>query len=184
MTQIQAIETSYHGCLFRSRLEARWAVFFDALKLNWQYEPEGFKLSTGEWYLPDFLLYFKNGPPLWIEIKPTSHPVDSFRTFIKDKMEHGAILREIADSRKINDEILGGISGDDYEYFHPANGWDKNYQFCMHIQCTAIGFEKLGSSFKMPCECNKLTDRHPDRTYHHPRILEAYEAAKAARFGR
>jgi hypothetical protein len=26
---IQAIETEYHGCQFRSRLEARWGVFFD-----------------------------------------------------------------------------------------------------------------------------------------------------------
>lgn len=28
---IKAIETSYAGCRFRSRLEARWAVFFDTL---------------------------------------------------------------------------------------------------------------------------------------------------------
>jgi hypothetical protein len=30
-TEIKAIETSYKGYRFRSRLEARWAVFFDAL---------------------------------------------------------------------------------------------------------------------------------------------------------
>ena len=28
---IKAIETEYNGYKFRSRLEARWAVFFDAL---------------------------------------------------------------------------------------------------------------------------------------------------------
>ena len=33
--RIKAIETSYKGYLFRSRLEARWAVFFDALGLVW-----------------------------------------------------------------------------------------------------------------------------------------------------
>ena len=30
MREIKAIQTEYNGYLFRSRLEARWAVFFDA----------------------------------------------------------------------------------------------------------------------------------------------------------
>ena len=51
---IKPIETLYHGCRFRSRLEARWAVFFDALRVPWEYEPEGFKLPSGKLYLPDF----------------------------------------------------------------------------------------------------------------------------------
>ena len=51
---IKPIETLYHGCRFRSRLEARWAVFFDSLKVPWEYEPEGFDLGDGTYYLPDF----------------------------------------------------------------------------------------------------------------------------------
>jgi hypothetical protein len=31
VTMLQAIETFYRGYRFRSRLEARWAVLFDAL---------------------------------------------------------------------------------------------------------------------------------------------------------
>lgn len=64
---IKAIETRYKGYRFRSRLEARWAVFFDALGLQWEYEPEGFDLGEAGWYLPDFYL-----PELeaWAEIKP------------------------------------------------------------------------------------------------------------------
>ena len=42
--------------LFRSRLEARWAVFFDAMGIEWEYEPEGIVLSDGTNYLPDFYL--------------------------------------------------------------------------------------------------------------------------------
>jgi hypothetical protein len=53
---IQAIETRYAGCRFRSRLEARWAVFFDALHIEWQYEVEGYVLPDGTRYLPDFWL--------------------------------------------------------------------------------------------------------------------------------
>lgn len=51
---IKAIETHYKGYRFRSRTEARWAVFFDSLGVEWEYEVEGFELPTGEWYLPDF----------------------------------------------------------------------------------------------------------------------------------
>ena len=51
----QAIRTRYSGILFRSRLEARWAVFFDALGVKWEYEKEGYELPSGR-YLPDFFL--------------------------------------------------------------------------------------------------------------------------------
>lgn len=63
---IKVIETRYAGCRFRSRLEARWAVFFDALGLRWDYEPQGYVID-GEPYLPDFLL---PGLRLFVEVKP------------------------------------------------------------------------------------------------------------------
>lgn len=56
MNKIKAIQTEYRGYLFRSRLEARWAVFFDACGVEWEYEPEGYDLGHGVYYLPDFLL--------------------------------------------------------------------------------------------------------------------------------
>jgi hypothetical protein len=40
---IKPIETRYKGYRFRSRLEARWAVFFDTMEIPWEYEKEGFK---------------------------------------------------------------------------------------------------------------------------------------------
>ncbi|WP_299313471.1 hypothetical protein [uncultured Halomonas sp.] len=63
---IKAIETIYKGYRFRSRLEARWAVFFDALGIEWEYEPEGFDLGEAGWYLPDFYLPEHK---VWIEVK-------------------------------------------------------------------------------------------------------------------
>ena len=53
---IKSIDTQYNGYKFRSRLEARWAVFFDALDIVYEYEPEGYQLENGEYYLPDFWL--------------------------------------------------------------------------------------------------------------------------------
>ena len=54
MGEMKAIQTEYKGYLFRFRLEARWAVFFDACGVEWEYEPEGIVLSDGTKYLPDF----------------------------------------------------------------------------------------------------------------------------------
>ena len=53
---MKPIETTYRGYKFRSRLEARWAVFFDTLGIQWEYEPEGYQLDNGIYYLPDFWL--------------------------------------------------------------------------------------------------------------------------------
>jgi hypothetical protein len=66
---IKAIETRAYGCRFRSRLEARWAVFFDNLGLRWEYEPEGFDID-GQAYLPDFRVWTPQGEPIWYEVKP------------------------------------------------------------------------------------------------------------------
>lgn len=55
MPKIEAIPTMYNGYKFRSRTEARWAVFFDSLKIKWIYEPEGINID-GVCYLPDFYL--------------------------------------------------------------------------------------------------------------------------------
>lgn len=72
---LQAIETAYKGYRFRSRLEARWAVFFDVLGVRWEYEKEGFRLKPNDLYLPDFWLpdFVIDHPDspkgVWIEIK-------------------------------------------------------------------------------------------------------------------
>ena len=54
-TGIKPIGTYYNGYYFRSRLEARWAVFFDALGVRYEYEPIGL-VKNGIRYLPDFMV--------------------------------------------------------------------------------------------------------------------------------
>lgn len=95
----RAIETRYKGYRFRSRLEARWAVFFDALGLKWEYEPEGFELPSGR-YLPDFYLgdrarggRFQYGP--WVEIKatePTSAEIKKMTELCDTTTCYGLVL--------------------------------------------------------------------------------------------
>jgi hypothetical protein len=62
-TTRSAIPTTYRHNAFRSRLEARWARFFDLVGWSWVYEP----FDTGNW-IPDFLI---QGPrPLLVEVGP------------------------------------------------------------------------------------------------------------------
>ena len=90
MKHIQAIETFYKGCRFRSRLEARWAVFFEAAHVPWIYEKEGFRLTNGAVYLPDFWIPLPShlmdaggvGWGYWLEVKgstPTNEEKEKCR---------------------------------------------------------------------------------------------------------
>ncbi len=62
---VAAIETKYRGELFRSRTEARWAAFLDALGVTREHEPQPFEIG-GMGYLPDFFL---PGLGVWLEVK-------------------------------------------------------------------------------------------------------------------
>lgn len=65
---VNAIRTRYNGYIFRSKLEACWAIFFDAAGIRYVYEQEGYEQEwTGQKYLPDFYL-----PDLdfHVEVKP------------------------------------------------------------------------------------------------------------------
>lgn len=73
---IKAIDTHYAGYKFRSRLEARWAVFFDHLGSDWQYEPEGFELPGLVRYLPDFKVTSPQGFVAWYEVKASKDKDD------------------------------------------------------------------------------------------------------------
>jgi hypothetical protein len=112
---IKAIQTRYAGCHFRSRLEARWAVVFDVLKIKWEYEPQGFETEHG-WYLPDFRLPEKD---LWLEIKG-EHPgwlnLARERSFT-ESLESGRCLVLIGDIPRPDSNVA------ELEYaWHPIPG--------------------------------------------------------------
>jgi hypothetical protein len=61
--KVKAYRTIYGGVVFRSRLEATWAAFFDIEGLPWAYEP----IDLDGW-VPDFALWLKR--PIYVEVKP------------------------------------------------------------------------------------------------------------------
>lgn len=65
---VAPIETTYKGYRFRSRLEARWAIFYDKIGINWEYETDRVPTDAGH-YLPDFTIHTEAGK-FYHEVKP------------------------------------------------------------------------------------------------------------------
>jgi hypothetical protein len=179
----EPIQTRYAGYLFRSRLEARWAVFFDALGLRWEYEPEGFVLPSGEKYLPDFCIHLRHGP-LWIEIKPLGVGSHKMEEFIHHQPTGDAatILHEIPDPRYVKENYpMGYWPGNTDEpciwwpksehaeaVFKPSSSGmghrsDNCYRFCICPKCGEVGFEFDGTSARIGCGCQ--VDGRPVKGY-------------------
>lgn len=100
---IRSIDTHYKGIKFRSRLEARWAIFFDSVQIPWQYETEGYELTDddGRWrYLPDFYLPKSKS---WVEVKGSNEA-----------------LKE--DSRKVARFLISGALPETWESFGTRKG--------------------------------------------------------------
>jgi len=184
---IQPIETAYAGRLFRSRLEARWAVFYDAIGVPWMYEPEGFQLADDVRYLPDFFLPHLDS---YIEIKPTEPTESETRK---------AELLAVATRRRVfvfwglpgyhtNPGYPSGqIEGDgaylyDGRRFDITDGqaaWDNYYTWCVCPACGRFGIEFDGRGGRV-CVGHSADDK--DYTCDDPRLLRAYDRANRARF--
>ena len=123
---IKPIETQYNGFRFRSRLEARWAIFFDVIGLKYEYEMEGYDME-GTRYLPDFYI-----PSLdrWFEIK--AKPLSDYEMkkceefcFRKDNANiKFSVLIGSPEIVKINDFV--GIL--EYVWEWPSQTYPENYR--------------------------------------------------------
>ena len=71
---VAAQEDWYNGIKFRSKLESKTAQALDNIGIPYQYEPDGYKLSNGMWYRPDFWL---PGANQYIECKGVMDAIDS-----------------------------------------------------------------------------------------------------------
>ena len=100
---IKPIETLYRGHYFRSKAEARFAVFLDCLGVKWDYEPQGFDLGNGLKYLPDFKIY---NVEIWDENRDKCH----YDTYEPKMLDH--IWVEVKGMWK--DDKPGELSDFDY----------------------------------------------------------------------
>ncbi len=171
---ITALETNYEGINFRSRIEARWAVFLDALGIVWEYEKEGLDLE-GTWYLPDFWLPQLE---LWLEIKgaaPTEREMwkAALLNQITDKkvyIAHGDIPRDV--DHYYTDQAPGMLLFD--------HGCDTDFQYFWSLcrRCLKVGITNGGRSDYL-CACGHGHYTSLDER----RLYTAYDAARRERFG-
>jgi len=196
MGMIKAIETVYNGYRFRSRLEARWAVFFDSLGVTYEYEKEGFELDDGVRYLPDFWLPAIN---TWLEIKGQLTTLDGtpqdYRKEFLDPSPELLLCEKFRDAQNWPIACSVGTPGQERILLF---GWDETND---SLGC----FE---SDFAWWCYSNEQLTLHPNtgrreriylsadfetvipwfieaprkQTYSLACIEDAYEVAKSARF--
>lgn len=161
---MKPIETHYAGCRFRSRLEARWAVFFDTLGIQWEYEFQGYDLPSG-WYLPDFWLphvqsRHPGGDGIDFEVKPYKGEDDPRWSELTEATGRGLYVA-FGLPRPPHD------SGNEWIEEWGGDCWDNCMTFC-------------------DCWDGWSMQYGPEGNYHrdvdHPRIDRALEAARSARF--
>ena len=205
---IKAIETQYKGYRFRSRLEARWAVFFDTLGVKWQYEVEGYEKSgwymRGEVektvrYLPDFYL---PGTGTWVEVKGTTEALRKEACDLDHFLDYGCPLPGF-DNGKFNSWKVPGLLllGDIPEprfglTLHPiarhAKGLSLHWAYFQPRSGVRFisQYDEVSTFFcarKMPHD-----DYNPaswfvesvsiPTTHAYPEVEAAYRAARSARF--
>lgn len=82
------IPTTYRYNAMRSRLEARWAHFFDLLGWQWVYEP-----LDADGYIPDFLV---QGPaPFFVEVGPCITQADYRTKSAKPEAAAASLARDL-----------------------------------------------------------------------------------------
>jgi hypothetical protein len=190
MNEIKAIETVYNGYRFRSRLEARWAVFFDELGIKYEYEKEGFELPSGR-YLPDFWLPKQK---YWVEIKPTRLAFDDISVRLCKELKELSgenvliLMGNIPLESKvknifnnINEDYITDNPLDMYLLFHDLeyeDDWNDNV--AQWIECPIChNFSVVPHGFCEEIKC------HPQDNYNlisEERIEIAYQEARRARF--
>lgn len=198
-TEPKAIETVYDGYRFRSRIEAKWATFFNALGIKYEYEKETYDLGK-TLYLPDFWLP-EHG--CWVEVKgafPSPGDVEK-AALLADETETGVFIFfgtiPYPDrSFKSSEPVEVSLEGD-------KSAWAKDHSSCMGEAILVMGMmDEAGSTtglythqrwlqcpmcrtlfidgypLSRGCDCDS-----PDAITHDtPQLMSAYAAARQARF--
>lgn len=160
---VRALETPVNGILYRSRLEARWALFFSYLRIPFEYEWQGYQLNSGARFLPDFWLpqttlrgwNHRDAPTgLFVEIKATAeHIRDNEDRYQEFGSEYPLIV--FAGKPPGEGDVSDFLYDGGYE-FSPQRGWsdseldsdpsrvvrwDNQMLVCVCIRCGASRVE-------------------------------------------
>lgn len=190
----RAIPTLYNGVLYRSRLEARWAVLWDTLGVAFEYEHEGYETPFGR-YLPDMWLadvYLRDRETkgVLLEIKPEGWDekltVSYRETFaLGNGMESADVWQTNTEARLqytaamlgVGAMLVRGYDSDKSEWVQIAPMWDSPMMLYSCSACRAVKFEYPESNY-MHCPVCGQSDAAGSSV----RIAQAVYAAQRTRF--
>jgi hypothetical protein len=180
---MKAIETTYSGIRFRSKTEAKWALFMDIIGCKWIYEPEGYDLGDGIFYCPDFYLPDVDA---FLEIKPITggFPSPTKQLAAQSGKRVVTMLGEPFFYQR--DEDAGichqlGLQNYGENWCSPDEcGEDYGYAFCVCPSCGSIDIEWRGRGRRMKCGCATVECRSNYDYSRHPRIVYAVTETKSA----
>lgn len=157
---MKAIQTGFRNELFKSRLEAKWAVFFYCLGIEYVYEPEGFTNGRDK-YLPDFYLpkvkstHHDEGS-VYLEIKP--------RSYAKTEVTNGNASKWFTKPLVLcvgsPIECLGEDYGDNESPYITGSGiWDNYHRLAYCYNCGTAQFRY--DKYLLDChKCCNNSDMH------------------------
>jgi hypothetical protein len=163
---MRAIETLYRGVRFRSRLEARWQVFFDSLGIEALYEQEGYDLGPAGYYLPDWWLPQAN---MWAEAK-------SATLSGKETSKAIALIEESFHTNHGGRGILLLVGPPDFKEYECIQWSESANSFGLTRLNYALTTRYLDTEHRFFCEGN------PNPAYWPDDYKRAVNAARGARF--
>jgi hypothetical protein len=176
MRELKPIETWYDGHRFRSRTEARWAVFFKAAGIRYEYEKEGYALPSG-CYLPDFFL-----PDLrfWFEVKGAEPTPLEIALILELRMATGNKGLLAVGSPSPEDQIIypGRWTPDD----GPDAITSERFYFCDDRKNDGefwLVSDESGAASSIGPSCGRDHGKYPCV---HSATAKGYAAARSARF--
>lgn len=180
---------TYNGQKFDSENHARWAAFFDALKVKWEYKPEPPGRLAGS-FRPDF---YVSDWERWFAIRPTSFNPDQlgrreWHQITNFGDSHHLLL--ICGSPRIGDhkiQIFGG-------YENLDDGYDTFSLFSLCRRCDAICLLALEDHDATIPICDRgpmcehflsshTCDQSHDKFAYHDALDYAYQFAQGVRLG-
>lgn len=143
---MKAKKTFYKNFYFRSKLEAKWAVFFNLCGIEWDYEPEAFTDKSGVQYTPDF--YLPNvtlrgqSKGVYLEIKPYDYETNErYQRIIYEAMDGKSLILLCGDPVRaiIDIDKYDPIITNKNEQISPF--WDNEMVFMLCSDCGKSKFE-------------------------------------------
>ena len=172
---IRPIETVYKGYRFRSRLEARWAVFLDAAGIEWEYEAEGYVVG-GIRYLPDFWL---PGFKAFLEAKPIEAEYQRAKPTMSALVKATGLrgIFAVGSPNLIQRPKLIECSTDSDR----GDTWEINLRLYQCLFCDRLSLDYSPHCDCFPadvcfCDFGNMFDSPP------PRVDHAFKEAQGARF--